>query len=108
MLKSFILYYMAVRVGFEPTEESPPQRFSRPPDSTTLAPHRAGGLAGLLILYRTRAAYCARAFSMAAVTSGESGVTFDGNRATIRPSRPITNFVKFHSISPPVSRVRYW
>ena len=31
---------MAVRVGFEPTEESPPQRFSRPPDSTTLAPHR--------------------------------------------------------------------
>src|SRR5690242_13430914 len=33
---------MAVRVGFEPTEESPPQRFSRPPDSTALAPHRKG------------------------------------------------------------------
>ena len=37
-----ILNKMAVRVGFEPTEESPPQRFSRPPDSTTLAPHRLG------------------------------------------------------------------
>ena len=35
-----IINRMAVRVGFEPTEESPPQRFSRPPDSTTLAPHR--------------------------------------------------------------------
>src|SRR5262249_12316467 len=31
---------LAVRVGFEPTDESPHQRFSRPPDSTTLAPHR--------------------------------------------------------------------
>ena len=33
---------MAVRVGFEPTEPVKVQRFSRPPDSTTLAPHRAG------------------------------------------------------------------
>src|SRR5690242_7626857 len=32
---------MAVRVGFEPTEPVKVQRFSRPPDSTTLAPHRA-------------------------------------------------------------------
>ncbi len=31
---------MAVRVGFEPTEPAKAQRFSRPPDSTTLAPHR--------------------------------------------------------------------
>ena len=31
---------MAVRVGFEPTEPVKAQRFSRPPDSTTLAPHR--------------------------------------------------------------------
>ena len=31
---------MAVRVGFEPTEPVKVQRFSRPPDSTTLAPHR--------------------------------------------------------------------
>ena len=31
---------MAVRVGFEPTEPAKVQRFSRPPDSTTLAPHR--------------------------------------------------------------------
>ena len=31
---------VAVRVGFEPTDESPRQRFSRPPDSTALAPHR--------------------------------------------------------------------
>ena len=31
---------LAVRVGFEPTEPAKVQRFSRPPDSTTLAPHR--------------------------------------------------------------------
>jgi hypothetical protein len=31
---------VAVRVGFEPTEPAKVQRFSRPPDSTTLAPHR--------------------------------------------------------------------
>ncbi len=30
---------LAVRVGFEPTEPVKVQRFSRPPDSTTLAPH---------------------------------------------------------------------
>jgi hypothetical protein len=32
---------MAVRVGFEPTEPVKVQRFSRPPDSTALAPHRS-------------------------------------------------------------------
>ena len=37
---------MAVRVGFEPTEAVRPQRFSRPPDSTTLAPHL------IFLLYR--------------------------------------------------------
>src|ERR1700739_4674711 len=31
---------VAVRVGFEPTEPAKVQRFSRPPDSTALAPHR--------------------------------------------------------------------
>ena len=31
---------LAVRVGFEPTEPVKAQRFSRPPDSTALAPHR--------------------------------------------------------------------
>jgi hypothetical protein len=31
---------VAVRVGFEPTVPLRVQRFSRPPDSTTLAPHR--------------------------------------------------------------------
>jgi hypothetical protein len=40
--------------------------------------------------------FAASAFSIAAVTSGESGVTFGSNRATIWPSRPTKNFVKFH------------
>ena len=40
--------------------------------------------------------FVANAFSIAAVTSGESGVTFGSNRATICPSRPIKNLVKFH------------
>ncbi len=31
---------LAVRVGFEPTEPVKVQRFSRPPDSTALAPHQ--------------------------------------------------------------------
>ena len=35
-----LLILVAVRVGFEPTEPAKGQRFSRPPDSTTLAPHR--------------------------------------------------------------------
>jgi hypothetical protein len=38
---------LAVRVGFEPTEPVKVQRFSRPPDSTTLAPHRVCGLSTL-------------------------------------------------------------
>ena len=37
--KGMALRSMAVRVGFEPTEPVKAQRFSRPPDSTTLAPH---------------------------------------------------------------------
>jgi hypothetical protein len=39
-----------VRVGFEPTEPAKVQRFSRPPDSTTLAPHRILILPGFLKL----------------------------------------------------------
>ena len=35
---------LAVRVGFEPTEPAKVQRFSRPPDSTALAPHRTSNL----------------------------------------------------------------
>jgi site-specific recombinase XerD len=35
---------LAVRVGFEPTEPAKVQRFSRPPDSTTLAPHRTSNV----------------------------------------------------------------
>src|SRR5258708_38564441 len=38
---------MAVRVGFEPTEPVKVQRFSRPPDSTALAPHRTSRLPDL-------------------------------------------------------------
>src|SRR6476660_9416733 len=41
---------LAVRVGFEPTEPAKVQRFSRPPDSTALAPHRhlqSSGFTGL-------------------------------------------------------------
>ena len=38
--KLSIINNLAVRVGFEPTEPVKVQRFSRPPDSTTLAPHR--------------------------------------------------------------------
>ena len=38
--KSTIGNYLAERVGFEPTEPLRVQRFSRPPDSTTLAPLR--------------------------------------------------------------------
>src|SRR5881397_2115351 len=33
-----LFYSMAERVGFEPTVQLPGQRFSRPPDSATLAP----------------------------------------------------------------------
>ncbi len=43
-----------------------------------------------------------RAFSMAAVTSGESGLTGDSKRAMTLPLRSTRNFVKFHLISPPV------
>src|SRR5271154_6015994 len=45
--------------------------------------------------------YC-RAFSMAEVTSGESGFTLGSKRPITVPSRPTRNFVKFHWISPPV------
>ena len=50
---------LAVRVGFEPTEPVKVQRFSRPPDSTTLAPHLTSNLPvplclSLLLLQSTR------------------------------------------------------
>ena len=37
-----------MRVGFEPTEPVKAQRFSRPPDSTTLAPHHTSKLPDFL------------------------------------------------------------
>ncbi len=43
---------LAVRVGFEPTEPVKVQRFSRPPDSTTLAPHHVFNLSSHLDLRR--------------------------------------------------------
>src|SRR5258708_1319597 len=46
--------------------------------------------------------YYFNAFSMAEVTSGESGVTLGSKRAITLPSRPTRNLVKFHLISPPV------
>ena len=39
-------------------------------------------------------------FSIAALTSGESGVTAGSKRATTLPSRSTRNLVKFHLISP--------
>jgi hypothetical protein len=42
--------FLAVRVGFEPTVPVRVQRFSRPPDSTTLAPHLVSNLAVPLYL----------------------------------------------------------
>ena len=39
-------------MGFEPTEPAKVQRFSRPPDSTTLAPHRIFILPEFLIVFR--------------------------------------------------------
>src|ERR1700677_1700781 len=44
--------------------------------------------------------FSASAASIAFATSGESGVVFGSNRASIFPSRPITNFPKFHLTSP--------
>src|ERR1019366_5564645 len=41
-----------------------------------------------------------RVFSIAALTSGESGVTAGSKRATTLPSRSTRNLVKFHLISP--------
>lgn len=59
------------------------------------------------------AGYWVSAFSMAATTCGESGVTSGSKRATIFPLRSTRNLVKFHLISPPVfgcneESVRYW
>src|SRR6266404_8404962 len=42
----------------------------------------------------------ASAASMAAVTSGESGVVLGSNRLMILPSRPMRNLPKFHLMSP--------
>src|SRR5262249_52282186 len=54
--------------------------------------------------------YC-NCFSIASVTSLESGVTAGSNRCTTLPLRSTRNLVKFHLISPdrpaPVSFVRY-
>ena len=36
-------------MGFEPTEPAKAQRFSRPPDSTTLAPHRIPMIPDLMV-----------------------------------------------------------
>src|SRR4029077_13874730 len=44
---------MAERVGFEPTDRLPGQRFSRPPHSTALAPLREISLISLLSLPRS-------------------------------------------------------
>lgn len=53
-----------------------------------------------VILTQMRIYFAARAASMACVTSGESGFTLESKRATMFPSRPITNFVKFQRMSP--------
>ena len=45
---------LAVRVGFEPTEPVKVQRFSRPPDSTALAPHRLSNLPDFPIACKQR------------------------------------------------------
>src|SRR6266852_3751322 len=48
---------MAVRVGFEPTEPVKVQRFSRPPDSTALAPHRVALRSGIAFHCNRRACF---------------------------------------------------
>lgn len=44
--------------------------------------------------------FLASSASITLVTSAESGLTLDGNRATTWPSRLTTNFSKFHLMSP--------
>ena len=46
------------------------------------------------------AAYCASSFSIADVTSGESGLVAGSKRFTTWPLRSTRNFVKFHLMSP--------
>ena len=49
----------AERVGFEPTVAQRPQRFSRPPQSSTLAPLRAKGLySGVRVVQGEEASIC--------------------------------------------------
>src|SRR5436309_4356489 len=48
------LHTMAERVGFEPTVQLPGQRFSRPPDSATLAPLPTELAERLLLIKRSR------------------------------------------------------
>ena len=43
------LQSMAVRVGFEPTEELPLRRFSRPEHSTALPPHHNNIMEPLMV-----------------------------------------------------------
>src|SRR5580700_11366592 len=45
-------------------------------------------------------AYCFSSFSIAEVTSGESGVTAGSKRCTTLPLRSTRNLVKFHLMSP--------
>lgn len=52
---------------------------------------------GWLILFDY---FLANSASMAFNTSGSLGLTFVGKRATTLPSRPITNFSKFHLMGP--------
>lgn len=59
------------------------------------------GLAFLLPGNSTRY-FAASAFSIAPVSSGESGVAFESKRASTFPSRPIRNFPKFHFTGPGV------
>lgn len=48
----------------------------------------------------SRTYLAARAFSIAAVTLGESGSSPDSKRASSLPSRPMRNLLKFHLTSP--------
>jgi hypothetical protein len=55
-----------------------------------------------IALRRRSCFYCFRADSMAATTSGESGVVAGSKRETGLPLRSKMNLVKFHLMSPPM------
>ena len=73
-------------------------RCSAHPSPTPFAP--SSPVCGLLDP-RARRSYLFSAASIAAATSGESGVTLGSNRATALPWRSNRNLVKFHLMSPP-------